>query len=114
MAGNENWNVPIVDLPNTGEVWGMEGYGLEGRPDDEWGLFVGFNIDGRLRAVGFTTASEVTDEVRAKAVDKCLKSVENSWLCTVPDIFERDHVCHPGYWVGTSRHLLGQLTEAKP
>lgn len=96
---NETWNVPIVDLPNVGEVWGIEGYGLEGRAPEEWGLFVCFTLNGALHANGFTTTNEVTDEVRAKAVEKCLKSAENSWLATVPDTFEFDAVCRPGVWV---------------
>lgn len=106
MSTNQEWNVPVAELPKIGEVWGIEGYGLEGHPPEEWGLFVCFNIDGTLRAFGYAIHTEPTDEVRAKAVDKCLTSLENTWLCTAPDIFEPGDVRNVGLWVGGSRFLM--------
>lgn len=108
-TGNSRGQDGNGDLPHIGEVWGIEGYGLEGRANDEWGLFVVSNVGGTLRAVGYVTTREATDEVRAKAVDKCLASIEKTWLATVPDTYEFDAVCRPGPWVAPWERRMGRL-----
>ena len=102
MAGNKE----TIDNPKAGDVWGYEGYGLEGH-EGEYMFAVAFCIDGGpLRCAATTFDGQKPDDVRERAFDNCLQSVQTTWLLTTPSFMEGSFNVTPYAGQG-SRMLAG-------
>lgn len=86
------------EVPRTNEVWGYEGYGLEGN-EGKYVFAVVFCIDGGKMRVMALDSGLPPDEIRDKVFDKCLRAVEQTWLATVPDCMGGK--VHLDPWVGS-------------
>ena len=89
-------------MPNIGEVWGYEGPAIESLEDGEYGFFLASNICGKLRGLGRKCdLSPTTDleEFCTESAHMLIKSLETTWLCTVPDTWEPSNLPHPHIFV---------------